>query len=541
MKKLHSLIKACMTSDMSLFKIKTKKNKKTAILVPLIIAGYLMFTIWGAANSLFEKIAPMNIAYVLLSLIVFSISIMTLIEGIYKSGSLIFNCKDDQLLLSLPIKRRTVLFVRIFKFYVFELLFNSMFILPIMIVYIRWDSSITWTYYLTCFVMLLLLPIIPIVLSCIIGVITSSFSSRFKYKNTLQIIISMVFLLAILFVSFNMEQIFEYIFAHASSMNETITKLYYPAGAFATLVTNFNIKDLLIFILVHIGIFALSIYVLGKFYFKINSRLKKVVTSNKKIDVEKIKIKSNSQAKSLIKKEINTFFKTPVFIINAGFALVLFIIFVVVLTVKFDSTLASLTTEENALGLTKEVILNNKSLLILYLIALTAFMTSITNSVISLEGRSINILKSLPIKVKTILMSKVYSALCITTPVLLLGDILLFVKFKTNIIEMILLLMLSILMPLISHFIGIIINLKYPKLNWESTTEVVKQSTSSFLSVMIGVVLLFLTIGIINGVMGKYSSTLILLFGVLIFGIIDIVLYLYLTRKSVKDFNNLIV
>ena len=137
MKKLYSLIKACMTSDMSLFKIKTKKNKKSNIFFPFFIALYLMFMIWGSANSLFEKLEPLKLEYVLLSLFIFSISIMTFIEGIYKAGPLIFNCRDDDLLLSLPIKKSTILFVRIFKFYIFELLFNSMFLLPIMIAYIR--------------------------------------------------------------------------------------------------------------------------------------------------------------------------------------------------------------------------------------------------------------------------------------------------------------------------------------------------------------------------------------------------------------------
>ena len=151
MKKIYSLLKACMTNDMSLFKIKTKKNSKSTILIPLFIAGYLMFMVWGSVNTLFEKLAPMHIGFILLSFFAFSISFLTLVEGIYKSGPLIFNCKDDQLLLSLPIKRRTVLFVRIFKFYIFELLFNSLFLLPIMVAYIRWADNLDWTYFLTSF------------------------------------------------------------------------------------------------------------------------------------------------------------------------------------------------------------------------------------------------------------------------------------------------------------------------------------------------------------------------------------------------------
>ena len=89
-----------------------------------------MFAIWSNAHLIFEKVAPMHLQYIVLSLFVFITSIMTLIEGVYKSGPLLFNCKDDQLLLSLPIKRSTIVFVRVFKFYIFELLFNSLFIIP---------------------------------------------------------------------------------------------------------------------------------------------------------------------------------------------------------------------------------------------------------------------------------------------------------------------------------------------------------------------------------------------------------------------------
>ena len=527
-----------MTSDMNIFKIKTKKNnKKSNLMIVLFISLAFMFAIWTYAYTLFEKLSPMHLQFIVLSLFVFMISIMTIIEGIYKSGPLMFNCKDDQLLLSLPIKRSTILFVRIFKFYIFELLFNTLFIIPLIIAYIIWAESLTWTYFLTSFIMIFMLPIIPIVISCIIGAITSSLSSRFKYKNVAQIIISFILLVGIIYISYNIDSFFEYIAKHAKSINDMITKIYYPAGIYATLATNFNIKDLLIFILVNISIFIIFIFILSKFYFKINSRLKSVYT-NKKINVNKLVIKSNSKYKSLIKKELSTFFKIPVFIINAGFGLILFIIATIMITIKYDSVMSSLTNIEGV-NIPIDVITNSKSLIIFALISITAFMTSITNSVISLEGRNINILKSLPLNTKTILISKIYSSLVLTTPVLLIGDIILFIKFKINIIEMILLLILSILIPLVSHFIGLIINLKFPKLDAENSTEVVKQSTSSFLSVMIGMVLALLSITIIIKIAGKFNNTLILLTATIIYIIIDTILYMYLTKKSIIDFNNL--
>ena len=536
MKKLYSLIKACMSNDMSLFKIKTNKKSR---LLPIFIALFLMFMIWGSANTMFEKLAPMHLSHVLLSLFVFSISIMTFFEGIYKSGPLIFNCKDDQLLLSLPIKKNIIFFVRVLKFYIFELLFNSIFLIPIMISYIRWADSITWTYYLTSFIMLLLLPIIPIVLSCIIGVITSSISSRFKFKNAAQIILSMIFIIGIMIASYNMDSIFNYIVKHSNSINDLIIKIYYPAGIYTKLVVDFNILDLLIFILVNIIIFVLSIIILGKFYFKINSRLKSISTNKKIIKIDNLIIKRKSPLKSIINKEVKTFFNTPVFIINAGFALVLYILIAIVISINFNSIIPIILNEVNGLGIDKELIMNNLSLFIFILICLTSFMTSITNSVISLEGKNISILKSLPVKTKTILMGKVLAPLLITTPILLIGDFILFIVFKITIIDSILLIILSVLIPLISHFIGIIVNLKYPKLDWESTTEVVKQSTSSFISVLIGMILFILSLFIIIKLIGNINTTILLLIVTIVYLLLDIILYIYLINKGVKDFNTL--
>lgn len=525
-----------MTSDMQIFKVK-KNNGKSNIMLPLLLSFCLMFAIWSNVNILFEKISPMHLQFIILSMSVLLASIMTIIEGIYKSGPLIFNCKDDQLLLSLPIKRETVLFIRIFKFYIFELLYNSLFIIPIILAYVRWADFIDWTFFLTSIVMILMLPIIPIVISCILGAISSSISSRFKYKNIMQIVTSMTLLLIIFYISFSIDNIFDYLIKNATSINDLITKLYYPAGVFASLSIKFNIIDLLIFITVNITIFIIAIYILSKFYFKINSRLKKITTTNK-TKVDALIIKSNSVNKSLIKKELNTFFQTPVFIINAGFGLVLFILAAIIISLKFDSIVPTLT-EPNGIGYSKKIIMNNLSILIFMLISFTAYMTSITNSVISLEGKNINILKSLPIKTKTILMSKIYASLIITTPILLIGDLILFIRFKINIVESILLILLSILIPLVSHFIGLIINLKYPKLDAENTTEIVKQSTSSLLSVMIGVVLLMITFIIITNIIGLINSSIILIIFTIIYLIIDALLYLYLINKGVKEFNNL--
>ena len=532
MKKLYSLIRACMSSDMNLFKIKQKKDNKLSKLLPLFISLCFMFAIWTYANMFFEKMAPMHLQFIVLSMFAFLIAILIIVEGIYKAGPLLFNCKDDQLLLSLPIKRSTVLFVRIFKFYVFELLYNTLFVLPLSVAYIRWAEMIDWTYYLVTIIMIFILPIIPIVISCIIGSITSSLSGRFKYKNLAQTVISMIFILGVMYISMNLDKIVEYITQNAKSVNEVITKIYYPAGMYANLVTNFNVKDLLIFIGVNIGLFILMILILSKFYFKINSRLKKV-TTHKSSKNTPLKYNSKSVTRSLVKKELNTFFQTPVFIINAGLGVAMYIIFALIVCFKLEDILSGM---ENS-----KALLDNISIIIFGIMAVSSFMTSITSSMISLEGKSINILKSLPVSPKKILLSKIIASSILTIPVFILGDILLFIRFNPPIIDMLLILILSIITPLIPHFLGIIVNLKYPKLDFENPAEAVKQSSSSFISVTFGFIMLAANAGVIKILIDVVNTTLLLLIITAVYLLIDIILYLILKTIGVKEFNKLSV
>ena len=167
-------------------------------------------------------------------------------------------------------------------------------------------------------------------------------------------------------------------------------------------------------------------------------------------------------------------------------------------------------------------------------------MTSITSSMISLEGKSFNILKSLPIKPMTIILSKVLMAILIIVPIILVGDIVVFIKFSFNIWEIIMIFIASLLLPLIAEMFGIIINLKYPNMTAENDTEVVKQSTSTMIATFAGmgvsgisifILIYLLKIGLSNGI--------ILLGANAIYIILFIILFIYMKKKSVKLFNEI--
>ena len=234
--KLLSLIRASMTEGMNVFRVNTKKkNFNTKVILPIVLALVLMGAMYSYNEMVMSALAPANLHFVLLTIFIIFTSILTIVEGIYKSGNLLFNCKDDNLLLSLPIKRSTVLFIRVFKFYIFELVYNSIFLLPTFFVYARYVHP-SASYYVVTVIGLLIFPILPILISCIAGTVITFISSKFKKQNIAQTIVTMAILLGVFYLSFNLQNLIAGLAEKATSINDFLTKLYYPVGAYIDLV-----------------------------------------------------------------------------------------------------------------------------------------------------------------------------------------------------------------------------------------------------------------------------------------------------------------
>ena len=535
MKKYISLIRASMTEGMNLFRISAKnQNKYNKVLLPIFLVLIFMGAMYSYAETLIKVLKPINMEYVVLTIFIFATSILTLIEGIYKSGNLLFNCKDDNLLLSLPISKTTVLFIRVLKFYIFELLYNSMFLLPAIIVYaIHTNPNVT--YYLMSIIGLLVFPIIPIALSCVIGTIITYISSKFKGKKIVQTLVTICFLLGVLYISYNSQNLFNSISENASNINNNITTIYYPARVYIELITTFNLIEFIKFIGINLILFIIAILLIGRVYFSVNTNTKSIRKNYIKKDY---KIKTLSPTKALIKKELNRFFNSPVFITNAGFGLVLFILGCILVTIKFDIIAETLIEETS---ITIEYIKGIMPVLLFGFISFTSFMTSITSSMISLEGKAFNILKSLPLKPYEILRAKVLTAILIMIPCILIGDIIIFIRFSFDLVSIVLSLIVSVLLPLIAETIGIIVNLKYPRMDAKNDTEVVKQSMSSAISIFIGVALIGLTLTTLFIALSIGISRNITMLG---FILICIVFYLILTtilkKTCNKSFDNIV-
>ena len=542
MKKLLSLLKATMSQDMSLFRIKARNESRARkIVLPIVLALVVMFSVGSYVAILAEELASSHLTYIVLTIFIMVTSLLTIIEGVYKSQGILFEARDNELLFSLPITQSKIFFIRIFKLITFQFLYNSLFMLPAIIVYAMYEKT-NVSFYLISTVMLVLLPIIPTILGCIFGYIIKGLSAKFKARNIMQVLFTSLILLGIFYVSFNMQGMVANIVQNANSIQEIITKIYYPAGLYINLIQNFNILDLVTLLAINIVPAFVFVYVASIFYFKINSKLGEKGNGNKKVGVAKTTEKTyrvRTQLSGLIHKEMKRFFSSPVFMVNAGFGMVLMIAVTFALSINFDGMINSMMQGmETEIPIPIGEIKNMMPKVFYGFVIFISCMTSMTSSMISLEGKSFNITKSLPVETEKILLSKVLTSNILSIPIFLICDVIFFIAFKVAIIDIVFILLASIVMPTLTALIGILMNLKYPKMNATSDTEVVKQSMSSMLSVFMGMFVAILSIAIM--IMGNnYNTNLFVALELLTFSIITFMLWRILKKYGAKRFKEI--
>ncbi len=164
-------------------------------------------------------------------------------------------------------------------------------------------------------------------------------------------------------------------------------------------------------------------------------------------------------------------------------------------------------------------------------------MNPLSSTGVSREGSSVYLNKYMPVNYETILMSKVISSFIIEGITTLIWIVPVFIVLKLPIIISLSILLISIVTIIFSNLIGTVIDLNFPKLNWDNEQEAIKKNLNPFIN-------LFLSI-IIGGII-IYSSykfnldspyTFIYIFSIIL--ILDIVVYFLLKTKGQKLFESI--
>lgn len=536
MKKLICLLKATMSGDMSIFKVKTNKTtdiKKSASnkLVMALLSLMLFGVAFSYANMFAEPLREVNMTYVMLELFSISVSIFALLECIYKSQGILFEAKDNDLLFSMPLQKKTIISARLIKLLTFEYIFDFIFFVPAIIVYAQLEQT-SWQYWVTSFVMLMVLPVFPTVIGSAIGYLIKIFSNKFKKRKIIQTITTLCSTLVVMYFAFNLQNILLNLANNANSIDKVLSKFYYPIKLYISLVNAFNIKDLAILILINIVISIAFIAIFSISYFKVISKSSEISKKTK----YKLKKKINSQLTALIMKDFKRFLASPVYIVNAGFGLIILFIVSICVCVNFEGTVNLVCSNfaQQNLSIDFEYIIKLIPMGFLVMIAFVIPLSMVSSAAISIEGKSLEFTKTLPVSGKKILLAKVLmSDLIIIIPTIICA-VMLAIRFNFDIINAVQIIIACIVLANFTSILGLIINLIFPKMDAKNDTEVVKQSVSTLVATFSGM-LVFGIIIILWITLNTFINFELFIFIIIVaFAVLNIIEYKILTTYGIK-------
>ena len=486
---------------------KDKKKKDNFILLTLawilvgaMILAYIALLSFGMIEVGMSEILPMYL-YMITSLII-------LVFSFFKAGGVIFQMKNFEILLSLPISKTAVVISRFLSMYTTNMFMSLLIMLPGTIIYGIYNHPGP-LFYIFIFIGTLFLPLLPITLSTAVGALIAGIGSRMKHKNlviaALTIIFAIVIMAGSMLLSGNSDTITPDMIRDITDfMTAQIKRIYPPAVWFGSALV----------------LFICMVALVQKYFLTICTALNATHAKN---NYKMQSLSTRSVLKALRNREIKRYFASSIYVSNTivGYILMLLVPVAILFTgpEKFETLIGYPGIVVHALPV---------------LLGMIAAMVPMTACSISIEGKNWWLMQSLPIKTKTIIDSKILTHLTIVLPFYVVSVILSWIAVKPTLINGIWLILIPAVYIIFSSIAGIAANIQYPVFNWDNETRAVKQSGSIMLMLLvdfiIGIPPIFLLL------MAKtIPSNLIMAATALILTVMTIRLYLSNIKKSVLD------
>lgn len=450
-----------------------KKRKQANTLGMMLLTVLLMAAAFAFFGYTYAKMFGLSLSHVdganrllpvMLSLSVF----VNFFFSFYSATNSLFGFKDYELLASLPVKTRDVVFAKFVNMYVADLFFTAAIMIPSIVVSADFGEPCNAAFVLKYVLIILFSPGFAIAASVMVGVILSAISSLFRRKNLVNIILLLLFILAVLggsFVSgFNSA-------GDSGASTAMIEKIYFFVPWLVKAKNDFAYA--VYFALVNLGCFVVIYAAITLSYKKLNA----IFTAKKKVKNFKLKnYEGKSVRSALFRKEMSRIFSCPVYAVNCIMGLVISVIMGVVLIVVCITSGAEFGFSD---GFGDYIAAFAPAAL-----AFTYLLAPTTACSVSLEGQSFWIITTSPVEMKTLFNVKLLANAVFYVPGAIIVSVPVAILIKTSFAVGALCVLSAVLLAFLGGSLGLVFNLLFPKLKWDNETQVVKQSLPVFLTMI---------------------------------------------------------
>ena len=396
--------------------------------------------------------------------------------SVFSTYTMLYQARDNEMLLSLPIEPWKILFTRIVTVYLFSLLYGSAAWLPGICVYL-FSGFATVTGAIYSILMFFEIGFLISAISCILGWVVAEISSRVRSKKLFSLFFMLVLILGLMVFRFKANDIFENMMENAEVIGEYTKSHIYPfylMGAGAA-------GDTVSFLLFTAGVavlFGLVYYVLSKTFFSVTMREAKV----KKAGYSEKAVQVHSVRRTLFSREMKHFFSSLAYMLNMGMSSLFMFVAAGALLV-FSGTIREAIGSVSGIPELGAFIAPLLPAAAALAGALIAGMGPYTAASVSTEGKSIWILQTMPSKTEDILYAKIMMHMVlIGVPSLVFMAAATFV-LKLDLLSALEATMFLLAFELLHALVGLFEDLRHVNLSWTNEAIPVKQG----IPVMVGI------------------------------------------------------
>ncbi|MDR1001569.1 MAG: hypothetical protein LBL96_12375 [Clostridiales bacterium] len=516
------------------FKIKPAVKKsgagKTlfAAVVGFVVVTSIFAMFIGFFNAMLEPYFSAGIGWMYFAMFAIMVFALCVISTIFTGTAAMFGAKDNELLLSMPIKPSAILISRLLVLLTYEYVLTLIIASAAFILWVEGGYA-TAAGILFFMAGVILLPPMALSVSILLAWVLGLISSRLRYKNIITLLVSVGFLVAYLYFYMNAQGFIGELVERGSELAVAFRAAMPPFYAFGIGVANGNAASGLSFILWAVLPFTATLLLLGANY-------QKVLTSNRgslKIIYREKQSRPKRILFALTAKEMARLWSKPVVIMNSTIGSIFMIIAPMVIFIKTD-VLSQL--------LNAALMLDGASPATLFavMLALLGSINSLSASLVSLEGKSLWIVKSLPVSAQTVLRSKVLAHLLSSSPPCLFASVCIGVVLAGSLPEWLLIVIIPQTIIALVAVMGLALNLHFPKLDWNNEVYVVKQGMSAMVT-MFGIIGILIGLGLVYilALTSFLSATAYLWICGALFCLVSIFVYTWLMKAGARMFAEL--
>ena len=545
------------------FSNKEKKNKKSisrigyiALIIFLILFVGAPMLLMGIGmgvsfNEIGKTLEGVNVVLEGFKSFLPLMSIMILLFSIFGIISTFFLSSDMETLLALPFKPKEIIIAKFINSLTSVYLIEIMMFLPILIG-IGLGASLNILYYFNILLVTIFLPMVPLAIFGILLTSLMRYTALNRVKDKIQYVIMLFVIVGAVAIEIgstsmgegSMDDMANLIVNQSNALSYVMFFTLPASIALGTENILLSIGCMLIFIIMSIGFVILFGLIGEKIYIKgVLGKPQLKIKNKKEKKVELKEEKKTSIFKELVKNEWRTVNRSPIYNMNLVLPVFLMPIILGVSMFAGFSEVDEVGTLTEFINGFKEIIDFSAGNVLVFTVAILSFFTSMSMSsstAISRDGKNAYFNKIIPVEPMTIINAKVVLGIILGFIPCLLITIILLALGLMNVLDFVLINIPLFLFIVVTNYIGIYIDLKRPKLEWENETVAVKQNTNSIIYMFLdwaitmiivafGVILIFIRIP-------AFVASLILS---LIFLGLYVIIYRLMKNKGLEIFNNI--